>query len=132
MFDNKEFYLHKNEKTFDEAIEFCTDEGGKLFEGRSETVTETVTSYMEIAGVEGFWLGIHDRDNEGVFVYASDDLPIQWNNWKDGQPNNAGQGQDCVVLKNDPDWNGEWDDAKCDNVRSFPFVCFREKQSEYL
>ena len=81
---------------------------------------------MEQAGVERFWLGIHDKANEDLFVYASDDSPIQWHNWRSGQPNDKGNGQDCAVVK--IDWNGKWGDDNCDDDRSF--VCFREKQSE--
>lgn len=120
---DKEFYFSKNKSNFDEAIQICGNEGGKVFEPRSRSITERVTSYTQTAGIESFWLGIHDKAIEKTFVYASDDSPIEWKNWSDGQPNNLNSGQDCAVVRND--WNGKWDDRQCNDQRSF--VCVRHK-----
>ena len=78
---------------------------------------------MRAEGIDNFWIGIHDKVNEGHFVYASDKSPIEWNKWSKGQPNSYGGDQDCVIVRYDDDFY--WDDRQCDDLRSF--ACVRDK-----
>jgi len=119
---DKEFYIGKNKNNFDEAVQICGNEGGKLFEPRDPSITEIVTNYMH-ALTESFWLGIHDKAIDKKFVYASDDSPIEWNNWQKGQPNNYGGQQECAVVR--ISWiDSRWDDRQCNDKRSF--ICIRD------
>ena len=65
-------------------------------------------------------IGVHDKkengkENEGHFVYESDNKPIVWKNWLPGQPNNKVNrcygDEDCVEVKTDP--IGLWHDQCC-------------------
>ena len=74
---DKEFYVSKSDykswRTFEGAVEFCKNIGGLLYEPRDMRITEILSKYMENADkVYSLWLGIHDKANEGNFVYASD------------------------------------------------------------
>ena len=100
-----------------------------MFEPRSQSITERVGDYAHSAGLGIFWLGIHDKAIENTFVYASDDSPIEWNNWSGGQPNNLNSGQDCAVVRG-KGLNDKWDDRPCNDQWSF--VCVRHKLSKYL
>ena len=64
-----------------------------------------------------FWIGIHDKANEGHFVYESDNSPLTWHNWLRVYLNDNLY---CGVVRND--WNNEWDHQKCDERRSFACV----------
>ena len=82
---------------------------------------------MQGAGITIFWLGIHDKAIENTFVYASDDSPIEWNNWDDGQPNDW-KGQDCAYVESKDaslGTAGKWGDCPCDSQKSV--VCVRNK-----
>ncbi|KAM6294091.1 C-type lectin domain family 4 member G-like [Aegotheles albertisi] len=54
------------------------------------------------------WIGLHDRSSEGSFGWA-DGTPLTYRNWRWGQPDEAGGGEDCVAM--DP--RGGWGDRPC-------------------
>ena len=111
-------------ETFEGALKFCKDEGGSLFEPRDTSITEILYSLMRAEGIDNFWIGIHDKVNEGHFVYASDKSPIEWSKWSNGQPNSYGGDQDCVIVR-----NNQWDDRPCHDLRTF--ACVRDKLGKW-
>ena len=71
----------------------------------------------------GPWIGIHDKINEGNFVYVSSNATIVYENWNSGEPNSyMGTEEDCTMMGQ----NGKWYDAPCGS--KLPFVC--EKSGE--
>ncbi|XP_071490219.1 echinoidin-like [Diadema antillarum] len=58
------------------------------------------------------WIGLHDLEEEGVFVW-SDETPVDFENWAANQPNNSGTGpnSDCVSLLGG--YIGKWHDRWC-------------------
>ena len=38
-----------------------------------------------------FWLGIHDKNEEGTWVYASDNSTIEFKKWAYGEPSDSAQ-----------------------------------------
>ena len=74
-FDGK-WYLFKNKLDHSNAIDFCNQLGGKLFEPKSENVNNEIRQMAKDKGFNQYlWLGIHDISNEGHFVYQSDQSP---------------------------------------------------------
>ena len=59
-----------------------------------------------------------DRSLEGGFIWT-DESAVAYVNWNDGEPNNAGNEEDCVVIH--PYNSGGWNDVPC-NLR-FKSVC---------
>ena len=53
---------------------------------------------------EYFWIGVNDIDEEGTFV-STDGSPLTYTNWKSGEPNDYGSGEDAVVKHSDGFWN---------------------------
>ena len=122
------YYVSTEKKNNKDAEADCISKRGKLFEPRNEEHNTFVTRLAEKKGLYGFWIGIHDRkekgkENEGNFVYESDNKAITWENWRRGQPNNKYNkcygDEDCVEVKTDP--KGKWNDQCCGKTK--PYVC---------
>ena len=108
---------------FYEAQSFCNINGGKVFEPRNENFMKNLLDYAKNCGIiDEFWLGINDKSVEGKFVYTSDKSPIWFNNWNEGEPNNAGDAENCVQVKQ----NGFWNDVSC-HGDEMSFVCIKGK-----
>ena len=70
---------------------------------------ENTLAYNTSTGVD-CWLGLHDIDTEGMYVWA-DGSSNSYRNWGPGQPDNSNE-EDCVHLKGDLFWN----DLPCTNI----------------
>ena len=54
--------------------------------------------------------GLSDYCNEeGVFTWKSDGSSLDYTNWKENEPNNYLDNEDCVQLNHDSQWN----DLRC-------------------
>ena len=118
-----EFFFSAITKNFDDAESFCTEKGGKLYEPRNINSMNDVSNHARAEGIGDFWLGIHDLNEEGTFVYVSDNSAIELNDWNSGEPNGYGNGEDCVAVYG----NGKWNDLQC-QTHERSIVCVREKQ----
>ena len=73
-----------------------------------------------IAGIapdNTFWIGFNDIENEGTFSWIDSTTDNNYTNWNDGEPNNSGNNQDCVIMTS----TGLWNDHICANASRF--VC---------
>ena len=122
----EEYIFVKTKETFENAESFCVDNGAKLFEPRKRYITKDVINHAKTLNINEFWLGIHDQDQEGTFVHASDNGLIEWSNWADGEPNNYkhhGEDEDCALIVTE---SGKWVDVPCKLEWSKrPIVCVR-------
>ena len=115
--DDKSYYINTEKKNYKEAEADCISKGAKLFEPKNAKQNNFVADHAKKKGLSaGFWIGVHDRkENEGHFVYESDNKPIVWTNWLPGQPNNKYNkchgDEDCVEVKTYP--KGKWSDQCC-------------------
>ncbi|NVJ64821.1 MAG: HYR domain-containing protein [Flavobacteriaceae bacterium] len=75
----------------------------------------TITDAAENSFISGFiadfmWIGATDRDVEGQWGWITNE-PMTYTNWANGEPNNAGAGEDWAVINwggvNNPSWN-DW------------------------
>ncbi len=105
-------YCADDERTFDEARAVCQGYGGDLV----ALATLDELAFLRDAGVGGIWLGLTDAVAEGTWTWV-DGTASTWGAWADGEPNDAGDGEDCASLRAD----GQWNDLSCD--REVPFVC---------
>jgi len=64
-----------------------------------------------------YWLGLTDIQEEGRFVWV-DGSPVGEGNWNRGEPNNAGDREDCAHVW----WRyGTWNDRPCNS--DLAYVC---------
>ena len=117
-----EFLFTGSKKSFADAVSFCCNERGKLYEPRDENVWKSVFDHAKLKDIGEFWLGIHDKNEEGSFVYESDNSPIKFNNWNKGEPNDANAKEDCVIVKMAV--NGLWNDIPCQGYQK-SIVCVK-------
>ena len=53
--------------------------------------------------------GLSDYCNEGHFTWKSDGNAIEYSNWKQSEPNDYQDNEDCVHLNH----NSQWNDLRC-------------------
>ncbi|KAI4898412.1 hypothetical protein NFI96_023070 [Prochilodus magdalenae] len=70
----------------------------------------------QLSAFQHMFIGTNDQVTEGLFV-DTDGQPLDFFNWKRGEPNSSGGNEDCVVN----DKNGAWYDIACE--KSFVIVC---------
>ena len=65
------------------------------------------------------WIGINDKDEEGIWKYTSDGSEVTIDLWRDGEPSNDGNGEDCGAYStvHGPLWN----DLQC--TRKLQLIC---------
>ncbi|XP_071511250.1 macrophage mannose receptor 1-like [Diadema antillarum] len=101
----------------------CQLRGGFLTSILSPVESVFLFTYSEyyrlVDGITHFWIGLHDSTQEQGFLWT-DGSPVSFLNWADGEPNDYGQGEDCVELMTS---NGQWNDVKCDDTN--PYICRR-------
>ena len=109
------------EKNWDDAEDFCKQEGGNLASITSKAIKDYVTEGLKTKGLDKVWVGGTDKEEEGVWKW-SDNRPFEFKSWADGEPNNANNGENCMDMKS----NG-WNDDSCQN--EVKFLCGKNAQS---
>lgn len=71
-----------------------------------------------------FWIGGNDLDNEGSFVWNSDNTALDFDNWSPVEPNSYTDYDDCIVVIYP--W-GAWADFGC--TAKVPFLCKKAQSS---
>ncbi len=70
-----------------------------------------------LLGDNAYWIGLDDRDREGVFVWATGEA-LSFESWEPGQPDDFNGNEDCVEQKAA---SGDMNDLPCGATRYF--VC---------
>ncbi|XP_045103860.1 collectin-12-like isoform X2 [Portunus trituberculatus] len=94
----------------------CSQDGARLIVFKNPEEEEIVSEAVNPS--EPYWIGLTDRQTEGVWRWA-DRSKLTYSNWDSGQPNNYMRGnkdQDCVML-----FNGHWNDHQCQDA--LRFIC---------
>merc|ERR1719270_892448 len=55
---------------YDEAYDFCEREGSYLAEPRSASETEEINQLL--SSDSNYWIGLTDKESEGLFIWNSD------------------------------------------------------------
>ena len=114
------FVKGTGEKTFNDATLSCQKLGGFLAEPRSAEVSDAVKTFTFQS--EYMWLGLHDQDMEGDFLWQTDGAELSYTDWHVNQPNDYGGRQDCVGLYKTAQ---AWGDAECS--LTYEYLCQAEK-----
>ncbi|XP_078665384.1 uncharacterized protein LOC144907823 [Branchiostoma floridae x Branchiostoma belcheri] len=110
----KAFYTLKN---FDDAAATCRVDGGTLAMAR-DADTNTFLASLEKSKSHGFWIGLHDRREEGKFEWVDGCSLGSYSSWAPGEPNDHNGDEDCAATWEDQVWN----DAHCYGLQ-MNFIC---------
>ena len=80
--------------------------------------SQALLTVAQDSGAGNIWINVNDKQYERTFVYnlGMDVLAPFWN---DGEPNDAGSGEDCAVQQQGSE---RWNDVACSTV--LPLACF--------
>ncbi|KAJ7989189.1 hypothetical protein DPEC_G00316930 [Dallia pectoralis] len=121
--DSKVYLLVKEEKRYADAEVYCQGRGGHLAMPRDTGSNEALAGYVAEAGLSRVYIGINDIDREGHFTYADRSPMGTFSKWREGEPNNAYEDEDCVEILA----TGDWTDVSCQPTMRF--VCEFDKES---
>ncbi|XP_063775578.1 collectin-11 isoform X2 [Pseudophryne corroboree] len=121
--DTKIYLLVKEEKKYTEAQAYCQGRGGTLSMPKDETTNSLIASYINQAGLTRVFIGINDLDKEGHFVYSDRSAMQTFNKWRQGEPNNAYDEEDCAEMVS----SGGWNDVSC--FITLYFICEFDKEN---
>lgn len=108
----KYFVSSVKKMRFDSVKALCSEFQGSVATPRNAEENRAIKNVARDVA----YLGITDQRYENVFEDLSGN-GVQYTNWNDGEPNNVGFGEDCVVILE----NGKWNDVSCSD--SFLAVC---------
>jgi uncharacterized protein YraI len=100
-FNGHEYQLISNAKTWTEAKDACEALGGYLVSLNSEEENNFVNN---LVGANRIWIGFSDELNEGNWQWVTGET-ITFTNWRSGEPNDYGAGEDYAEMYIDGTWN---------------------------
>ena len=78
-----------------------------------ELLTLQVCEYGENIGFNSWWLNLKDEAEEDIWRWGNG-VEMTFNAWRSNEPNNAGDGEDCVEV-----YNSGWNDLPCGETRRY-------------
>ncbi|KAM5232189.1 low affinity immunoglobulin epsilon Fc receptor isoform 2-T2 [Hipposideros larvatus] len=115
-FQRKCYYFGEGAKRWIQARLACSKLQGRLVSIHSQEEQDFLVKHINR---KESWIGLRDLNIEGDFVWM-DENPVNYSNWRPGEPNNGGEGEDCVMMLS----FGQWNDAFCNNLLN-GWVCER-------
>ena len=111
------YFFESEELDFDRAQTNCQGKfprGGHLFEPTSLQLNKEIAKEaIEVTGVSRKWIGVHDKQVEGTFKYASNELSLAFTPlWQANNPSNGGgSGENCIEFGSG---GHKWNDNSCE------------------
>ena len=93
--------------TWNEAKQYCENQGGYLATITSPEENEFVYSYLNDVGYESAYFGFTDLDEEGIWVWDNGEVS-SYTNWHSGEPNGENPNEDFAMFYykySDGTWN---------------------------
>jgi parallel beta-helix repeat protein len=116
MYNNHQYKLIKEEKTWSEAKAYCEARGGHLV---TISNIEENNFVSNIAGSNIIWIGLTDEETENDWEWITGEN-YGFENWYI-PPNDAGEGEDYVLMFHNGYWNDNGGPRAPD--LAFYFVC---------
>lgn len=98
----------------------CLTSGSKLVEIETKAENDFLKSSL-VANEGNYWTGGKDDVTEGRWVWVSSGATFDFLDWNTGEPNNVGEGEDCLEFFKQTNHENSWNDNSCE--KSFNFIC---------
>uniref|UniRef100_A0A8C1DST9 Si:ch73-343l4.8 n=1 Tax=Cyprinus carpio carpio TaxID=630221 RepID=A0A8C1DST9_CYPCA len=107
------FFISTELMTWSDSRQYCRDRGADLVIINTEEKQRFISSLVS----ERVWIGLSDREQEGIMKWV-DNSPLKQGFWLKGEPNNYGGNEDCIQLnynREKPGWSplNSWNDVAC-------------------
>ena len=124
-FNNHYYYIYETDavKTWEEAKQYCEEQGGYLATITSQEEDEFVYSYLSNNfDYEGAYFGFTDQDEEGTWVWDNGEIGF-YTNWHLGEPNSENFNENYAMYYrkySDGSWNdGDFSDGTEEGKKIF-------------
>ncbi|XP_077993268.1 macrophage mannose receptor 1-like isoform X2 [Glandiceps talaboti] len=107
-----------------DARVYCNSQGGELVSIHGGNETRWIYSKIGDTNKGSWWTGLRRYRAENLYKW-SDGTALDYENWADYEPNDAGGLEECASAYNGP--YGKWNDAHC--PRKLPFICKKYNHS---
>ncbi|XP_042620392.1 CD209 antigen-like protein C isoform X2 [Cyprinus carpio] len=106
------FFISTELKSWSDSRQYCRDRGADLLIINTEEKQRFISSLVS----ERVWIGLSDREQEGIMKWV-DNSPLKQGFWLKGEPNNT-DNEDCIELnynREKPGWSPltSWNDCSC-------------------
>ncbi|XP_053145716.1 low affinity immunoglobulin epsilon Fc receptor-like [Hemicordylus capensis] len=105
LLNNGQCYMfQKQSVAWSHAMNWCKDRGSQLVvinDDMEQAFLRSQTNQLS------FWIGLSDMKAENTFVWV-DGSSLTYKKWAPQEPNDAGHGEDCVVIA-----GRGWNDREC-------------------
>ncbi|RUS86039.1 hypothetical protein EGW08_006193, partial [Elysia chlorotica] len=108
--------MFTTKKSWTDARADCMKRDGDLL---AETDEAKLKSISELTSVIYAWIGLNDRDREGLYLWASTGRRASPPNWGPSQPDNYADNEDCVVAKKNDRNTIDFADNTCENPNHY-------------
>merc|ERR1719312_1353044 len=108
-------------KTWEDAESMCQGQTWQGVQGHLASVhSEEENIFVASLAEETIWLCHHDLHQEGQWTWT-DGTEFSYSNWAKGEPNNAGNSEDCMEIASPTSEEKQWNDDVC--TKQAKFVC---------
>ena len=91
----------------------------------SQEVQDALSSYITPQWTDDYFIGLHDRDTEGTFVWQKGEK-FDWTNWAKDEPGSWSSTYDCVKVEDDAgEDQGKWKVDVCNFANIEGVLCMK-------
>jgi len=112
------FYIEtKVKQNWFKAKNSCREMGGYLAAIKNKEELDELD--QKLIKPEHYWLGINDRDNEGVYVSDASGKKATFLRWQEKQPDNFRNNEDCINISSIAYLRRSMNDLPCEEEHYF-------------
>ncbi|XP_053403056.1 perlucin-like protein [Mercenaria mercenaria] len=123
------YFFSSDKKSWTNALEACREKGGDLVEVndvKEHNFLISTAPYLFLDGVEGYWIGLTDKERNDTFVWISSGQIPSFTMWSPTEPSHRWEDfdEDCAFY-NATDYKRVWNDVSCEEELNY--ICERRQ-----
>ncbi|KAL3285470.1 hypothetical protein HHI36_000002 [Cryptolaemus montrouzieri] len=132
LLGNQYYYFGTYFKTnYFKAMQFCHDHGMQLLSIMTREENDLILTYLYnfSKNLVDLWTSGSDLGEEGTFVWLSTGKGLNFTYWGNGQPDNAGNDENCLEIWKFDGKTYAWNDRSC--MFDAHFICELKNCSKF-